>query len=135
MAIRDLTINQGKLKEEKIEKLVKPYILYDIEQKKVFFLPNGQKLGLKKRIILFLVAIKGWQFFEELRGQRLDEAKPKEIAISVFSNRSTVRNHLQTLKKDGIIHRTRKGNYLVPDHMLDEVEKMIIQGAKKGGEK
>lgn len=137
MALKDLTIDYGEVQEKQIERIVGPYVRYDEKQGLVVLSKEGRELSIDPKILVYLIARKGWQFFEFKKEEErpIEEAQPKEIAENIAENRNTVRRYLMRLKSGGWIHKAAGGGYIVPNHMLDEAEKMITRGAKKGGEK
>jgi DNA-binding MarR family transcriptional regulator len=124
MALKDLIIDQNILQEEIIEKIVSPYVRYDIDQKAVVFLPDSFRiLSVQQRIIIYLVALKGWKYFEE--GEKISEdVQPKEIADSLKENGSTVRSHLQALIRRGMVQKKVK-NYSISLSAFNKVEDFI----------
>lgn len=105
MALKDLTIDQTKILEELIENTVGSFIRYDTNQKAVVFLPEAlRELSVLKKILIFLLALKGWPFVLESEDIS-QEAQPKDIAKAIMENGSTVRNNLQSLLKDGFIQK------------------------------
>ena len=137
MALKDLTIDYGKVQEEQIERIIAPYVKYDENQRLVVFTGEGKRLSVGSKILVCLIAQKGWQFFDFKKKEKrpVEEVQPKEIAERIFENRNTVRRYLMELKNDGWIHKTAGGGYFVPNHMLDETEQVITREAKKRGEK
>lgn len=124
MALKDFVIDQNLLQEEIIEKIVSPYVRYDEDQKAVAFLPDSSRsLSIPQRIVIYLVAIKGWRYFE--KGKEIpEEARPKEIASSLRENGSTIRSHLQTLLKKGMIQK-KSERYSIAIYAFNKVEDFI----------
>jgi len=133
MALKDLTIDYGKVQEEQIEQIVGSYIRYDERQGLVILGREGRELSVDQKILVYLIARKGWRFFEFKKEEErpAEEARPKEIAEGIFENRSTVRRHLMELKNDGWVHKAVGGGYIVPNHILDEAENIITRETKK----
>ncbi len=105
MALKDLTIDQSKVLEDLIEKNVSSYIRYETNQKIVVFLPEALRgLSVAKKIIVFLLALKGWPYVCDSEDIS-QEAQPKDIAKAIVENGSTVRNNLQSLLKDGFVQK------------------------------
>jgi len=134
MALKDLTINYGKVQEEQIERIVGPYVRYDEKQGLVVLSREGRELSVDPKILVYLIARKGWQFFDFKRREErpIEGAQPKEIAENIFENRSTVRRHLMELKNNGLVHKAAGGGYVVPNHILDEAENLITRGQRGG---
>lgn len=137
MALKDLTIDYDKVQEGRIERIIGPSVQYDEKQKLVVLTRRGRQLSIDLKILVYLIARKGWQFFDFKRNEErpVEEAQPKEIAEIILENRSTVRRHLMELKNDGWIHKVASGGYMVPNHALDEAEKVIAQEGQKERQK
>lgn len=134
MALKDLTINYGEVQEKQIERIVSPYVRYDEKQGLVIFNKEGRELSIDLKILVYLIARKGWQFFDFKRDEErpVEESQPKEIAENISENRSTVRRRLMEIKNDGWVYKTTGGGYVVPNHMLDEAEKLITRETERG---
>ena len=124
MALKDLTIDQNALQEELIESLVTSYIRYDINQKLVVFVPeNIRNLTIPRKIVLYLLALRGWQYFDNSQDIPQD-ARPKDIAIAVMENGSTIRSYLQVLLKRGLIQNI-SGKYSIPPVSIGMIQNYL----------
>jgi len=54
-----------------------------------------------------------------------EEVVPKEIALVIGENSSTVRNHLQALRREGLIYKTNSGAYTILPHSVQRIKKII----------
>lgn len=105
MALKDLTIDQAEILEELIENTVGASIRYDINQKAVVFLPEAlRSLSIPKKILIYLLALKGWPYVLE-SADVSQEAQPKDISKVIMENGSTVRNNLKSLLKEGFVQK------------------------------
>lgn len=127
MALKDLTIDQGKLQEELIENSITLHVRYDTNQKMVVFLPDASKnLSIPKKILVYLLALKGWQYV--LDSQEISqEAQPKDISKAIMENGSTVRNNLQILLRDGFIQKNGT-KYSISTIAINKIQDYLQNG-------
>ena len=124
MALKDLIVDQEVIEEELIEKIVSPYVRYDPKQKLVVLVNDGDRLDISQKITVYLLALKGWRFIEGGKDMPL-EAFPKEISAAIVENGSTVRNHLQVLRREGVINKTPSGKYTILPQGVNRVKKLL----------
>lgn len=114
MALKDLVIDQNALNEELIENLVSSYVRYDVNQKVIVFLPEKmQELAIPHKIVIFLLALRGWEYFENATDIPQD-AQPKDISIAIMENGSTTRTYLQVLLKKGLVKKVSAKYSVLP---------------------
>jgi hypothetical protein len=128
MALKDLIADQGKIAEETIEKIVGPYVRFDIGAKKVVWLPQSGALSNEARVLLFLVAYAGWQYI-------LDETytpptKPSDLENELGIPGGTLRPLLMKLK-DSHLLKVSDGNYRVQLANIGAIESALA-GAPLG---
>jgi len=124
MALKDLTIDQNALQEELIESLVASYIRYDVSQRVVIFLPEKvQELTIPQKIVVYLLALKGWQYFDNSENV-LQDAPPKAIAEAIMENGSTTRSNLQILLKKGLILKNST-KYSIPSIAIHKIQNYL----------
>ena len=123
--LKNLTIDQEKIEEKLIEEIVSPFVRYDPKRKSIILLVEKTKnLKIPQKVLLCLFALKGWRFFD-LKEIPPEEAMPKEIALSIGENSSTVRNHLQVLRREGLIYKTNSGAYTILSHSAQRIKETI----------
>src|SRR5262245_45703059 len=77
MALKDLVAEKGALDEAAIERIVSPYVRYDVEAKEIHFTPAFAGLSTKPRILVSLVALQGWRFVTD--DAMPPDARPSDI--------------------------------------------------------
>lgn len=125
MTLKDLIIDRETIEEETIEQIVSPHVGYDPKQKSVILLGDKtSKLNIPQKITLYLLALKGWRFIEG--GKDIpQEATPKVISEVIGENGSTVRNHLQALRREGVIYKTASGAYTILPQSIYKIKKIL----------
>ena len=101
MALRNLTLNKSQLTEKQIEDIVGDYIRYDTDVREVVLLPAAFSLSNRLRVLVYLVALAGWQFLVE--DPVANEATPAQIELSVRVVGGTLRPILKDLKDTGLV--------------------------------
>lgn len=122
MALKDLVADHRKLAEEKIEEIVSPYIRYDPPARKIVATPLGRALGNDAQVLVFLVAVQGWQYV-------LDESfdvstRPTDLEGEVGIAGGTLRPILKKLK-DSHLLAVVDGHYRVQTANLDSIQAVI----------
>lgn len=125
MALKNLVVDLETIEEETIEQIVSPYIRYDPKQKSAILLGDeSSRLNIPQKITLYLLALKGWRFIEG--GKDIpQEATPKAISEVIGENGSTVRNHLQVLRREGVIYKTISGAYTILPQSVYKIKKIL----------
>ncbi len=129
MALKNLVVDQEIMEEETIEQIVSPYVGYDPKQKSVILLGDeSSKLNIPQKITLYLLALKGWRFIEG--GKDIpQEATPKVISEVLGENSSTIRNHLQVLRREGVIYKTSSRAYTILPQSVYKIKKILKIGS------
>ncbi|MES2059696.1 MAG: hypothetical protein V4438_01560 [Patescibacteria group bacterium] len=123
MALKNHTIDSSKVSEEQIEAIIADRIKYDPKNQKVVLLPNARTLSNDRKILLYLVALKGWKFLIEKETPH-EDASPLEITHATGIPGGSVRPILRGLEDRKIII-THKGRYEVPSHNLSTIQSLL----------
>ncbi len=123
MALKNHTIDSTKVSEEQIETIIADRIKYDPKNQKVVLLPNARTLSNDRKILLYLVALKGWKFLIE-KDTPPEDASPLEITHSTGIPGGSVRPILRGLEDRKIIV-THKGRYEIPSHNLSTIQTLL----------
>jgi len=128
--LKDLLIDESKIDEGLLEKILSPFVRIGKEKGTVRFTTGAVKLGIKEKVVLFLVA----QKTKKLLGFKGIEEKtsPRQIEKELGVKGSSLRPILKRLREAGLI-RSHRGNYLVENHTLPEIEKLFRNYTKGGG--
>jgi hypothetical protein len=126
MALRDLVANKAALTEDGIEKIVGPYIRYDVEAKELALTPEGGELPSKAKILVYLVALQGWRFVTE--ESVAADAKPAQLERALGIQGNTLRPKLKALSDSHLIV-SRDGRYSVGVASLAAIRRAIGEGA------
>jgi hypothetical protein len=122
VALRDLVADHRKLAEEKIEEIVSPYIRYDPAAHRIVATPIGRALGNDAQVLVFLVAVQGWQYVLD---DSLDvSTRPVDLERELGIAGGTLRPILKKLKDSHLI-TVADGHYRVQTANLDLVQSVI----------
>jgi hypothetical protein len=100
MPLKDLTVNTAELTEKWIEDIVAPYVNYDVEEKRIILRPSAASLPAKKKVLIYLVALRGWPFIEE---GVPTSAKPGQIGEALGIQGGSLRPVLKDLKDSNFV--------------------------------
>ena len=134
MALKDLVADHRMIAEETIETIVAPYVRYDPAAHKIVWTPQAKALGNDTKVLVFLVAVLGWQYV-------LDESKdaatkPADLERELGIAGGTLRPILKKLK-DAHLLAVVNGNYHAQLANLDSIEASIAgempKATSKGG--
>jgi hypothetical protein len=126
MALTDHVTDSAKLKEEEIESIITDFLKYDPTNKAVVFLPKTYGLSAEKKILLHLVALRGWRFVSKEDSPAAD-ALPREIERVTGVPGGTLRPTLRALVQSKMLD-CRKGRYEIPAHNLGRVRDAMAGG-------
>lgn len=126
MALKDHVTDSAKLSEEEIESIIADFLKYDPANKAVVFLPKAHNLSAEKKILLHLVALRGWRFVVKENPPAAD-ALPREIERVTGLRGGTLRPTLRSLVESKMLD-SRKGRYEIPAHNLGRVRDAMASG-------
>ncbi len=122
MALKDLVADHRMLAEETVEKIVAPYVRYDPAAHKIVWTPQAKSLGNDTKVLVFLVAVLGWQYVVD---ENQDVAtKPADLERELGIVGGTLRPILKNLK-DSHLLAVADGHYRVQLANLDSIEAAI----------
>lgn len=122
MALKDLIADHRQIAEETIEKIVAPYVRYDPAARKIAWTSQGKSLGSDARILVFLVAVLGWQYVLDEKHEMA--TKPADLETELGIPGGTLRPILKRLK-DSHLLAVMNGHYRVQLANLDTIEAAI----------
>lgn len=128
MALKDHTIDSSKISEEQIETIISSYIKYDLVRNLVVLLPNAQKLSNERKILLYLVALRGWPFISPTKTPS-EEASPQEISQKTHVLGGSVRPILKSLTDQQILKK-EDGKYQLLSHNLGLVQEGLTSSER-----
>jgi hypothetical protein len=105
VALKDLVVSHAELTEEQIEKIVADYARYDPTAKSVVLLPSAMDLSNKQRVIVYLVALRGWPFVLT-EDTPPTNASPAELERALQIAGGSLRPILKELKDSRLIEAT-----------------------------
>ncbi len=127
MALKDLVAEKGSLDEAAIERIVEPYVRYDVEAKEIHFLPTFAGLSNKAKILAYLVALQGWRFITD--DPMLSDARPADIEAATGIPGGSLRPTLRGLCENH--HVSEKGSrYSVRSTSLGVIE-AVLNGSEE----
>ncbi len=126
MALKDHVTDSSKLSEGEIESIIADFLKYDPTNKAVVFLPKTHGLSVEKKILLHLVALRGWKFVLKENSPAAD-ALPREIERVTGIRGGTLRPMLRALVQSKMLE-SRKGRYEIPAHNLGRVREAMAGG-------
>lgn len=129
MALKNLTIKQNKIKEENLEELLSGFVLFDESKEEIILTPKSMRLTNREKILIFLIALKGWQFIIS-KNELIDRIKPKNLEKKLRIPGNSLRPMLLSLLKNNLIDKDENG-YFIPDILINEIKKNLMKGGEK----
>jgi hypothetical protein len=130
MALKDLIAEQGALDEPTIERIVAPYARYDVNAKKISFVPSFARLSNRAKILVYLVALQGWKYVTDETVPA--DARPVDIQEVTGIPGGSLRPTLRDLS-DCHVLTEQDSRYSVRSVALATIETEIGQGADATG--
>ncbi len=124
MALKDHVADSTKIKEEEIEAIVADFLKYDPPHKVVVLMPRAQELSVEKKVLLHLVALRGWKFVSSKEDAPPSSATPKEIEQVTGVKGGTLRPALRALVQSKMLE-SKKGCYEIPVHNFGRVREVM----------
>src|SRR6202043_993398 len=95
-ALKDLVVDHREITEERIEKIIAPYLRYNTAVQKMIWTPEANALTNDAKVLVFLVGALGWQYV-------LDQShdvptKPADLESALGIAGGTLRPILKKLK-------------------------------------
>lgn len=128
MALKDLVADHREIAEETIEKIVAAYVRFDPTAGKIIWTPQGNTLSNEARVLVFLVAVLGWQYVVD--DPKPVSTKPGDLEGELAIPGGTLRPLLKKLKDTHLLTAV-DGNYHAQLANLDSIE-AAIAGASPG---
>jgi hypothetical protein len=111
--------------EMAIERIVTPYVRYDIDDKEITFLSAFSALSIKAKVLVYLVALQGWKFVTE--GAMESDARPADIESATGIPGGSLRPALRTLCENHVIAE-KDSRYSVKGTSLPAIEAELVGG-------
>src|SRR4051812_34111702 len=128
MALRDLVAEKGALDEAVIERIVEPYVRYDVDAKEIHFMPAFAGLSNKAKILVYLVALQGWRFVTD--EPRLSDARPADIEAATGIPGGSLRPVLRGLSENHQVSE-RGSRYSIRGTSFSAVEAELNGGEER----
>ena len=126
MALKDHVTDSAKLSEDEIESIIADHTKYDPTNQSIVLLPKALELSVEKKILLYLVALRGWKFVVE-ENPPASDASPRDIELVTGIRGGTLRPMLRALVQSRMLE-SRKGRYEIPAHNLGRVREAMMGG-------
>lgn len=122
MALKDLVADHRMIAEETIEKIVARYVRYDPAAHKIVWTPKAESLGNDAKVLVFLVAVFGWQYISD--ASQDVATRPADLENELGIAGGTLRPILKRLK-DAHLLTVVDGHYRVQFANLDSIEAAV----------
>lgn len=119
MALKDLVAEKGALDEDAIERIVGPYVRYDVDAKEIHFTPAFASLSNKAKILAYLIALQGWRFVTD--EPTPSDARPADIEAATGIPGGSLRPVLRSLSENRLVFE-RNSRYSVRGTSFPAIE-------------
>ena len=126
MALKDLVIERGKITEEMVETIIANFVHYELNPSAIVFTPEGYSLKNDTKVLIYLVAILGWQYIVDEEHQT--DTRPAALEIALGIPGGTLRPILKKLK-DAHLLAIIDGHYSIHPSNLNAISR-IVRGEK-----
>lgn len=127
MALKDLVAKRSDISEAVIEKIVSGRVRYYSDTYEIGFTPAGGALSHANKVLVYLVALTGWQYVDN--DPPIVATKPADLEAALGIHGGTLRPILKNLKDAHLIASGPTG-YSVREGNLEAIE-AAISGEKK----
>lgn len=127
MALKDLVAKKSEIAKSVIEAIVSKYVRYYSDTLEIGFTPEGAELSGENKVLVYLVAVLGWQYVVD-KPPALS-TKPADLEKALGIPGGTLRPSLKSLK-DGHLIATNEDGYAVREGNLAAIA-AAISGEKK----
>jgi hypothetical protein len=128
MALKSLVAKKSEIAESVIEEIVSKYVRYYTDTLEVGFTPECASITSERKILVYLVALLGWQYVIDQNPEV--STKPADLEKVLGIPGGSLRPLLKNLKDAHLIAPTAGGGYSVREGNLESIA-AIINGAKK----
>lgn len=101
MALKDLVAEKDALDEAAIERIISAFVRYDVGAKAITFTPTFTGISIKAKILVYLVALRGWKFV--LDEVAPNDARPSDIEAATGIPGGSLRPALSSLRDSHLI--------------------------------
>lgn len=127
MALKDLVAKKSEVAETVIEGIVSKHVRYYTDSMEIGFTPSGAALSGENRILVYLVALLGWQYVTDK--PPTVSTKPANLELALGIPGGTLRPLLKSLKDSHLISSDAAG-YSICEGNLDAIAS-VISGEKR----
>ncbi|MEQ9692303.1 MAG: hypothetical protein RLO48_21525 [Bauldia litoralis] len=127
MALKDLIANKSEVDESVIETIVSKYVRYYTDTLEIGFTPEAASLGGENKVLVYLVALLGWQYVTD--EPPVVSTKPADLEKALAIPGGSLRPFLKNLKDAHLIASGDHG-YTVRAGNLEAVAE-TISGERK----
>lgn len=126
MPLKSLVAKKSEIAESAIEAIVTPYVRYYVESFEIGFTPEFSNLSNDRKILVYLVAVQGWQYVAD--DAPAVKTKPADLEKSVGIPGGTLRPTLKTLRERHLIAE-KDGAYSVREGNLPSIAGIVGGGS------
>ena len=122
--LEDLLVDAGEIDEFLLRDLLKPYVQIEKQGGNLFFTADFDKLNLRQKILVVLLAQKAKFRLGYTSSERLP---PKDLELLLGAKGGSIRPALKDLRQFGLI-AGEKGEYYVPNAAIFKVKSYLLKG-------